>query len=157
MYFGMELGSPTLLQDDTFFWALGGSFIAATVLVLFISMFTTKIIVKLLEIPYWAYAAIILGVIIWSCFEYTGTINDFYILILCSVLGIACKHFEISRPAVMVAFILVDRLEKYAIQTMALFKPEELVVRPLFMGLLVVAVGIVIYSILRPGKGLEYH
>ena len=157
IYFGMELGSPTLLQDDDFFWALGGSFIAATILVMIISMFTTKIIVKLLEIPYWIYAVLILGVIVWSCLEYTGTMNDLYILALCSILGLVCKEFGISRPAVMVAFILVDRLEKYALQTATLYQPEDLITRPIFVSLLLLAAGIVIYSVVKPGKGLEYH
>lgn len=157
MYFGMELGSPALLQDDKFFWSLGGAFIASTILVLFISMFTTQIIVKLLEIPYWVYAALIVSIIVWSCLEYTGTVNDVYILLLCSILGVACKRWGISRPAVMVAFILVDRLEKYSLQTFTLYKVEDLVTRPLFMALIVAALGIVIYSIIRPGRGLEYH
>ena len=157
VYFGMELGSPALLNDHNFFWALGGAFIASTILVLFIAMFTTKIIVKLLEIPYWIYATIILGVIVWSCFEYTGTMNDLYILILCSLLGVICKYAGISRPAVMVAFILIDRLEKYSLQTSALYKFEDLVTRPLFMSLIMIAIGVVIYSIVRPGRGLTYH
>ena len=76
MYFGMELGSPQILKDDNFFWALGGAFIASTLLAFFISMFTTRVVVKLLEIPYWVYAAIIISIILWACLEYTGTIND---------------------------------------------------------------------------------
>lgn len=157
MYFGMELGSPQVLKDDAFFWALGGAFIASTIMAFFVAMFTTKIVVKLLEIPYWIYAALILTVIVWSCMEYTGTMNDFYILVLCSVLGVICKQFSISRPAVMVAFILVDKLENYTQQTLKLYQPEDLLSRPIFMTLMVIAVGIFIYSLTRPNRGLEYH
>ena len=157
MYFGMELGSPQVLKDDAFFWSLGGAFIASTMLAFFISMFTTKIVVKLLEIPYWIYATLILTVIVWSCMEYTGTVNDLYILILCSILGIICKYTKISRPAVMVAFVLVEKLENYIQQTQALYTIEELATRPIFITLIVTAIGVLLYSIFKSNRGLAYH
>lgn len=157
MYFGMELGSPQVLKDDMFFWSLGGAFVASTILAFFLAMFTTKIVVKLLEIPYWIYAVIILSIIVWSCMEYTGTINDLYILILCSILGLICKYTKISRPAVMVAFVLVEKLENYIQQTQALYTVGELATRPIFVTLIFVAIGILLYSIFRPNRGLAYH
>jgi putative tricarboxylic transport membrane protein len=157
VYFGMELGSPQLLQDEKFLWSLGGAFIISTILVLFISMFTVKLVVKLLEIPYWIYATLILSVIVWSATEYTGTINDLYILILCSILGLICKYAKISRPAVMVSFILAERLEKYSLQTFTLYQPQDLLQRPLFMTLIAVAIVVVVYSLTKKNRGIEYQ
>jgi len=157
VYFGIELGSPELLNDSKFFWSLGGAFIAATVLVFFIAMFTTRLVVKILEIPHWIYAVLIISVIVWSCFEYTGTMNDFYILLLCSVLGLFCKWARISRPAVMVAFILVERLENYGQQMLTLYTLPDLMARPVFVVAIVLAAGIFIYSIFRPNRGLAYY
>jgi putative tricarboxylic transport membrane protein len=157
VYFGMELGSPQLLQDEKFFWSLGGAFIASTILVLFISVFTVRVVVKLLEIPYWIYATLILSVIVWSVTEYTGTINDLYILILCSILGLICKYAKISRPAVMVSFILAERLEKYSLQTFTLYQPQDLLQRPLFMTLIAVAIAVVVYSLTKKNRGIEYQ
>lgn len=157
MYFGIELGTPDLLKDNDFFWSLGGAFVASTILSLIIALFTTRLIVKLLEIPYWIYAVLILSVIVWSCLEYTGTINDIYILIVCSVLGIVCKYTGISRPAIMVAYILSERLENYGQQTLNLYTWQELFTRPLFMILIVSAVAIFLYSVLKPNRGLDYH
>jgi putative tricarboxylic transport membrane protein len=157
VYFGMELGTPETLKDTVFFWSLGGAFIVSTILAFVIAMFTTRIVVKLLEIPYWIYAVVILSVIVWSCLEYTGTVNDLYILALCSVLGVACKKFGISRPAVMVAFILVEKLENYIQQTQALYTINELATRPIFVSLTVISIAIIAYSIFRPNRGLAYH
>lgn len=157
IYFGIELGSPQLLNDTKFFWSLGGAFIAATILVFFIAMFTTRLVVKILEIPYWIYATVIISVIVWSCFEYTGTMNDFYILVLCSLLGLFCKWAGISRPAVMVAFILVERLENYSQQMLTLYTLPDLMTRPIFTIAVALAMGIFIYSIFRPNRGLAYH
>jgi TctA family transporter len=157
VYFGMELGSPQLPQDEKFLWSLGGAFIASTILVLFISVFTVRLVVKLLEIPYWIYATLILSVIVWSSMEYTGTINDLYILILCSILGLICKYAKISRPAVMVSFILAERLEKYSLQTFTLYQPEDLLHRPLFMILIAVAIVVIVYSLTKKNRGIDYH
>lgn len=157
MYFGMELGTPQVLKDNTFFWSLGGAFIASTILAFFIAIFTTRIVVKMLEIPYWIYATIILAVIVWSCLEYTGTVNDLYILVLCGILGLVCKSAKISRPAVMVAFILVEKLENYIQQTQALYTVGELATRPIFVTLIVIAIGVLLYSIFKPNRGLAYH
>jgi len=157
VYFGMELGSPQLLQDQSFFWALGGAFVGATILSFIIGIFTTRIVVRILQIPYWIYAALILTVITWANLQYSGTWNDIYILVLCSILGLICKAYQISRPAVMVAFILVERLEKYSLQTMTLYSWGDLISRPIFMTLMIVAVGIVLYSIFRSNRGLDYH
>lgn len=157
VYFGIELGTPQLLNDTNFFWALGGAFIASTVLAFFISIFTTRFIVWLLQVPYWIYAALIFSVIVWSCLEYTGTINDLYILGICGLIGIICKYVEISRPAVMVSFILIEKLENYSQQMLTLYTPGELFSRPIFTVLIISAIIIFSYSILKPNRGLSYH
>ena len=157
MYFGIEIGTPDLLNDTNFFWSLGGGFIASTLLAFIIAIFTTKLIVKLLEIPFWIYAVLIMTVIVWSCLQYSGTPDDVYILIACSVVGLACKYTGISRPAIMVAYILADRLENYSQQTLTLYTWTDLASRPLFIGLIVLAIGIFLYSIFKPNRGLDYH
>lgn len=157
MYFGIELGTPQLLEDRSFIWALGGAFVASTAMAFFIAIFTTKLIVKILEVPFWIYAAIILSIIVWSCLQYTGTANDIYILLLCSVLGLACKQFHISRPAIMVAFILSARLENYTQQSLSLYTWPELLSRPLFTALIAAALAIFLYSIFRKNRGLDYY
>lgn len=157
MYFGMELGSPELLKDHSFFWALGGAFIASTILAFFISIFTTRLIVKLLSIPYWIYATIIFSIIVWSCLEYSGTINDLYILGICSVIGITANYLKLSRPAIMVAYILIEKLENYTQQMTNLYTMSELFSRPIFDGLLLLSIGIFLYSIMRKNRGLDYH
>jgi TctA family transporter len=157
MYFGIELGTPELLKNSSFLWSLGGAFIASTVLAFFIAMFTTQLIVKLLEIPFWIYAVLILTVVTWSCLEYSGTANDIYILMICSLIGLTCKYTGISRPAILIAFILAGKLENYAQQALQLYTWSELLTRPLFVSLILVAVGLFLYSIAKTNRGLDYY
>jgi TctA family transporter len=157
MYFGLELGSPALLEDTNFITALGVAFIVGTVLCFFLCIFTTRWIVKILEIPYWIYAVVIMIIVVWSCVQYSGTWNDVYILIMCSVLGWICVRFRISRPAVLVAYILSEKLENYSQQALTLYSFSDLLQRPLFTTLLIASVLVISWSLLRRNRGIDFH
>ena len=156
MYFGLELGTPELLQDSSFVWSLGGSFLAATALCFVICIFTTRWIVKILELPYWFYATVIVAVIVWSCLQYSGTWNDIYILAICSVLGLICQRFKFSRPAILVAYILAEKLENYSQQALTLYSWSDLLGRPVFTVLIFASVLVISWSLLRSNRGIDY-
>ena len=157
MYFGLELGSPALLEDQDFITALGLAFMVGTILCFFFCIFTTRWIVKILEIPYWTYAVIIIAIVIWSCVQYSGTWNDVWILLICSALGIFCHRYKISRPAVLVAYILSEKLENYSQQALTLYSFSDLLQRPLFTTLLFVSVLVISWSLLRRNRGIDFH
>ena len=156
MYFGMELGSPQLLNDSTFAWSLGASFLVATVICFVVCMFTTRWIVRILELPYWIYAMLIFSVIVWSCLQYSGTWNDIYILIICSALGLICTHWKFSRPAILIAYILAEKLENYSQQALTLYSWSDLLGRPVFVVLITASVLVISWSLLRKNRGIEY-
>ena len=84
MYFGMEIGTPDLLQDINFTNSLAFGYIFGTIGVAVLSIFCYKYILKILEVPFWIYAAFILVVIVWANMQYTGGWEDFALLaILC--------------------------------------------------------------------------
>jgi len=156
IYFGIELGTPTLLNDTNFIWSLAGGFVGGSLIVGLVSIFFMRYIVKILEIPYWIYAAIILAVIIWANAQYTGGWQDYAMLGIVSLLGIACKYFDISRPALLVTYVVAERLEGYILQTLQLYTWDQLIVRPLFMTTVVVTVLIIYRSIKNKNRGLDY-
>jgi TctA family transporter len=157
MYFGLELGTPSLLEDDRMIWAVGGSFVAATIISCVIGLFATRLIVKILEIPYWIYSSLIIAVITWACFQYTQTVNDFYILFICSAIGIACKYFQISRPAVLLTFIVSEKLENYTQQAFTLYDWTVFFTRPITLTLIILGVVLLIWSFTRRGRGIDYN
>jgi len=152
----MELGSPELLADQDFITSLGVAFIVSTLICFFLCCFTTQWIVRILELPYWIYAVIIMGVIVWSCLQYTGTWNDFYILLICSFLGMICYRYKISRPAVLVAYILSEKLENYSQQALTLYSTSDLLQRPIFITLVIVSICVITWSLLRKNRGIDY-
>lgn len=156
LYFGIELGTPNLLNDSKFIWSLAVGFVAGTVLVGIISVFFMKWIVKILEVPYWIYASSIIAIIVWANLEYTGGYQDLVILLMCCVLGILLRYFEISRPAVLVTYVVAERMEGYIKQTMQLYDLENLITRPIFMLTMIVGIFIIVRCIRNTNRGLDY-
>jgi putative tricarboxylic transport membrane protein len=156
MYFGMELGTPQLLKQPEFVWSLMAGFIGGTIVVAIASMLLMKYIIKILEVPFWIYATAIVAVIIYANIQYTGTYNDIVMLAACSLLGIACKYFDISRPAILVTFVIAERLEKYLKQTAQLYDVSDLLTRPLFVIIMMIAFGILVAWFVRGKKGIVY-
>ena len=156
MYFGVELGTPDLLNDSKFIWTLGVGFVGGTILVGLISLFFMKYIIKILEIPYWIYAVGIIIIMVWANLEYTGGWQDVAILGICCAIGVLLKYFDISRPAVLVTYVVAERLESYIKQTAQLYDVSDLLTRPIFMVTMLVATYIVIRSITKKNKGIDY-
>ena len=80
-------------------------FMLATVLVGAICLFTTPIIARIAQIPYKYYFPLLLGFIVLACVQYTGGWEDYFILAVCSVIGLLAKKYKFSRPALLFAFI----------------------------------------------------
>jgi TctA family transporter len=156
LYFGIELGSPKLLDDNHFVWSLAAGFVGGTLLVGLISLFFMKYIIKILYVPYWIYAAVIIAIIVWANLKYTGTMNDLIILLICCGLGLLLKYFDISRPAVLVTYVVAERLESYTKQTMLLYKLEDLITRPVLIVCVAVSIYLVIRCIRNRDRGLDY-
>jgi len=156
LYFGMELGDPKLITDEKFVWSLAVGFVGGAILVGVVSVFFMKYIVKILEIPYWIYASGIVAVMVWANLEYTGGWQDVAILAICSILGWLLKRFDISRPAVLVTFVVAERLEAYIKQTQMLYTWDNLITRPIFVVTILVASYIVYRSFKNKNRGLNY-
>jgi TctA family transporter len=154
-FFGMELGSPYLLDEPEFVESLLYGFVGGSILVAIFSLFMMRLIVKILSVPFWIYAVVIMAVIIYANFQYTGTYNDIIILLLCSALGIFAKYFEISRPAILICFVIAERLESYTIQTFQLYGFEDLITRPLFVTIMFISIALIVRNLITR-KGLNY-
>ena len=174
MYFGMEIGQPTLLQDNNFTNSLLMGYIFGTIGVALLSVILYKWIIKILEVPYWIYATVIIAIIIWANMQYTGGWEDFALLMILSAIGVVLKYFNISRPAVLVAYVVAFKIDEYFWGTLQiygykqwkegwaafadirwteLFSPFE---HPIFLLCIVISVVLFINGILRKDRGIDY-
>jgi len=154
--FGLDVGNPFMLEDKKFLSLLGYGFVGATILTFFICIFTSKLLVKILEIPYPIYAFIIFAIIIYTCQSYTGLYMDYVTLACCSVLGLICFKFKISRPAILLTYIIIDKWLNLGQQMNTMYELPQLMTRPLFLVLLSGVLFLVYRSITQKNKGIDY-
>ena len=174
MYFGMEIGRPSLLSDTNFTTSIAFGYIFGTVGVALLSIFLYKWIIKILEVPYWIYATVIIAVIIYANMQYTQGWEDLALLGILSAIGVVLKHFKVSRPAILVAYVVAFKIDEYFVATLQLYgykqwKPGwesmadfrwfelfSVTNHPLFLLSIAVSVGIIINSIVRKDRGIDY-
>lgn len=155
MYLGIELGTPDLIYDDKFFNSLTFGFMWGTVIVGVFCLMFTRYISLIAYVPYKYYFPLLLSFIVWACVQYTGGWEDYAVLVIFSVVGIAAKRFKFSRPAILIAFILADRVEALTIQLTSLYTIESLITRPIFLSVVALIVITFVWGLRRKNK-LEY-
>jgi TctA family transporter len=154
MTLGFELGTPDLAYDMRFFDSLTFGFMWATVLVGIICITFNRYISMISYVRYRYYFPALVVFITWACAQYTGGWEDYAILILCSVLGVFCKEYKYSRPALLMAFILAAKVEALTIQMTTLYTIETLMTRPIFIILIITIIALATLSIKK--NKLEY-
>ena len=152
MYLNFELGTPDIALDTEFFTSMTFGFLGATILVAFLCIFLIKPISYITSVPYKYYFPILLTLIVWTAMQYTGGWEDLAMLAIFSALGFFCKYYKFSRPALLIGFILSDKIEKLSIQMLALYDIDSLIVRPIFLILVLCILGIFTYSFIKKGK-----
>ena len=73
-------------------------------------------------------------------------------LAIFSCLGFFCKHFMFSRPALLIGYILADKVEGLTLQLLGVYTWETLITRPIFLTLIMCIIGIFIFSIIKKGR-----
>ena len=147
MYLGFELGTPDLAHDERFFDSLTFGFMWGTVIVGVFCLVFTRYISAITRVPYKYYFPMLFVFITWACVQYTGGWEDYFILAVCSVLGILCKKYKFSRPAMVIGFILAERVEALTLQMTSLYSIDQLVTRPIFVILLLLTTGVFAWGI----------
>ena len=155
MYLNFEMGTPDIASDTRFFESLSIGFLSATVIVAVISILAVNVISKITSVPYKYYFPILLVIITWASMQYIGGWEDLVILIAFSLLGIGAKRYKFSRPAMLMAFILADKVEGLTLQIINLYTIEQLITRPIFIAIMLASIGLLVYSIKRKGR-IEY-
>lgn len=156
IYVGLEMGTPQLLSDMTFFKTLGGSYFAAMIITFFVSLLFIRYAIKIMNVPFKYYFWPLLIIITWSCVQYTGYWQDYMIFVLCSIVGVAFKYFKISRAAAIIGFVLAERFEATSLQFFNLYHWSDLITRPISGTLVVVAIAAIIYGLFFNKTRIKY-
>jgi TctA family transporter len=147
---GLELGTPSLLNDTKFFDVLFGSYLWALGLTFVIAMFFIRWATLITLIPFKYYFWILFALILWSCVQYTGYWEDYVMFAICCAAGIGMRYLKLSRAAFIIGFVLAHRIENSFIQYSSLYGLTDILTRPISGITILVTVCALVY-------GLFYH
>jgi TctA family transporter len=99
---------------------------------------------------------VLLAFVTWACVQYTGGWEDYAVFALFSLVGIACKYLKFSRPAMLIGFILADRIESLSLQMFNLYTVDKLLDRPIFLVLVACVIGMFYYGVFVNKQRLDY-
>ena len=116
MYLNIELGDPSLFYDPNIFNSMLTGFIGGTILVAIIVLASLKQICYISKIPMRVFFPFLLILLLWSCTQYTGGWEDYLVFFVFSLLGYGIHVLGISKPALLLSFILFERFELLTIQ-----------------------------------------
>jgi TctA family transporter len=140
MIAGLELGSPTLLTDMTFFNTLTTSYMWALGLTFIVSLAFIRYAMLISKIPFKIYFWLLIGLITWASVQYTGYWEDYLMLAICAAVGVVFKHLKLSRVAFIIGFVLSPRFESLFSQYTTLYNPIDILTRPISASLIVLAI-----------------
>ena len=116
MYLNIELGDPSLFYDPDIFNSMLFGFIGGTIIVAVIMLALLRPICYINKIPVKIFFPFLFILLLWSCSQYTGGWEDYFMFFAFSVIGYGIHRLNISKPALLLSFILFDRFELLTIQ-----------------------------------------
>ena len=85
----------------------------------------------------------------WACIStnfYSSILEDTLLFLLFSAVGFACKHYRISRPAILLGFILSSKVEEYSYTLYDMYDFEQVITRPFVIVVIGLAILMVLFS-----------
>ena len=155
LYIGIDLGSPETFYDDKLFDSMAFAFLLGTLITALICYVLAYYSSYLAKLPYKYYFPFILVVIVWATLQYTGGWEDIAVLTIFSIVGIIAKKYKFSRPALLIGFLLSDRIYSLTYQLTTLHTIHDLITRPIFIFIVLSIMSILYWSLTKRSK-LDY-
>ena len=155
LYIGIDLGSPETFYDDKLFDSMAFAFLLGTLITALICYVLAYYSSYLAKLPYKYYFPFILIVIVWATLQYTGGWEDIAVLTIFSIVGIIAKKYKFSRPALLIGFLLSDRIYSLTYQLTTLHTIHDLITRPIFIFIVLSIIAILYWSLTKRSK-LDY-
>lgn len=116
MYLNIELGDPSLFYDSAIFNSMLFGFLGGTILVAIIMFILLKPICEITKIPMKYFFPALLALLIWASVQYTGGWEDYVVFLFFAIAGYIIHVLKISKPALLLTFILFERFELLSVQ-----------------------------------------
>ena len=117
----------------------------ANIIVVPIMLFAARFITRIAAIPPNVLAPIVIGIVTLAAYQATYSIEDLFLVLAFTVLGIFMKRYGWPRPPILIAVVLAEIVEKFlwlSINTYGF----SMFLRPQFLGIIVVMVLVMVVS-----------
>ena len=155
MYLGIDLGSPDTFKDQRLFDAMSYGFLLGTAVTAIICYALAYWAGWVARVPYIYYFPFIVAFILWATLQYSHSWQDVAVLLIFSIVGLFCKHFKFSRPALLIGFLLSDRIYSLTYQLTTLHMINDLIGRPVFVVIMLSTVALGYWGLTKRSK-LDY-
>lgn len=153
---GIELGTPDLLADATFFSVLSSSYFWSMLISFVVGIFFIRYAINITKIPFQYYFWPIIALLLWSSVQYTGLWEDYAMFAFCCILGVILKNIKFSRAALIIGYVLADRFEGTLLQYLKLYEFTDIFFRPISGIIIALSVITVIYGVFFNKTRIKY-
>lgn len=140
----IELGAYQVMRDGSVVFDIGFGYVVGTIVGGIICWWASPLMARIRSFPIRITAAVVTLLICWACYQYSQSWEDLALLAVFTGVGFLCKRFKVSRPALLLAFVLAGRIDKLQLQAFSLYSIEQILLRPslfvVFSAIIVVAI-----------------
>jgi putative tricarboxylic transport membrane protein len=150
---------PLLLKDHpNVFWGLVMSMYLGNIMLLVLNVPLIGIWIKFLKIPYSLFFPFIILFCLVGVYSLNNNIAELVIMILFGVLGYLMRKFEYDPAVLVLAMVLGPMMETAFRRSLIMYQEHFwiFVKRPISLGLLLLAFFLLVYPILRKGRGFSF-
>ena len=148
-FVGFPIGESYLLEDQKFINTVFSSYFIALIITVAMSLLLAGPLSTILRINKYFFIVTIIIVTWWACIStnfYSSILEDTLMFLLFSAFGFACKYYSISRPAILLGFILSSKVEEYTYQLYDMYDFNQIITRPFVMIVIGLSIMMVIFS-----------
>jgi TctA family transporter len=156
MMVGIELGTPTMLNDLSFFDNLATSYMFSLLLSFVLGIFFIRYAVQITNLPFSYYFWPVMCLLLWASVQYTGYWEDYVVFFVCCLLGLLLKKIKFSRAAFIIGFVLADRLYLSSLHYSKLYDFMDIFTRPISGTLMALAFVAMIYGVFFNKVRIKY-
>ncbi|PZN96894.1 MAG: hypothetical protein DCF30_17030 [Hyphomicrobiales bacterium] len=151
---GIQPGPEVMVKRPDLFWGLIASMLVGNVMLVIINLPLIQIWVSLLKIPY---RLLFPSILVFCCigvYTLNNSALEVMMILVFGVMGYAFLKWKCEAAPLMLAFILGPLMEENLRRVMLLAKgePSYLLTRPISIGLILVAVGLVLILVVPAFK-----
>ncbi len=124
MYCGFEIGEFSIMEDTRFIDSLLNGYMWGTLISGIVMLVFARHLSKVIYIPPYYWMPPMLAMVLWgvlSSRHYNSVWEDLTMLGVFSIIGLVMKNLKFSRPCMLIAFILFDRIETSMYQLYGIF------------------------------------